>query len=262
MTMSLRSGTNEGAIQVNGVDAVQFTTKGLVSSNGNKNKLRNGDFSINQRAVSGTVTLAANAYGHDGWKAGASGCTYTFATVINVTTITISAGSLIQVIEGIYLQSGTHTLSWGGTAQGKIGAGAYSASGVTGTAVGGTNLNIEFGTGTLRFVQFEWGTVATYFEFRLNELQICLGHYEVWGRYTYQYTGNAGSGHNFPVRFAGIKRVIPSLGLIFGSSVNTAVPSFVNVSTAGFTYASTADSQALTSVMRQFIVEAWASSEL
>jgi hypothetical protein len=87
---------------------------------GTKNVIIDGNFNVNQRGVSGTVTLAAGAYGHDRWKGGASGCTYTFATVENVTTLTISAGSLIQVVEGLNLQSGIYTLSFSGTAQGKI----------------------------------------------------------------------------------------------------------------------------------------------
>lgn len=127
------------------------------------NLLIDGNFNINQRAKSGTVTLAAGAYGHDRWKAGASGCTYTFATSANVTTLTISAGSLIQIVRGLNLQSGTVCLSWAGTAQGKIGAGSYSTSGVTGTATGGTNLNVEFGTGTLSKVQLNYGSVALPF---------------------------------------------------------------------------------------------------
>ena len=146
---------------------------------GTKNVIINGNFGINQRGVSGTVTLAAGAYGHDRWKAGASGCTYTFATTNNVTTLTISAGSLIQVIEGLNLYSGTYTLSWTGTAQGKIGAGSYAGSGVTGAAVGGTNLNIEFNTGTVSLVQFEQGSVATPFERRPygTELALCQRYY-------------------------------------------------------------------------------------
>jgi len=78
---------------------------------GVKNAIINGNFQINQRGVSGTVTLAAGAYGHDRFKAGASGCTYTFATSNNVTTLTISAGSLIQVVEGLNLYTDTYTLS-------------------------------------------------------------------------------------------------------------------------------------------------------
>ena len=142
---------------------------------GVKNAIINGNFAVNQRAVSGTVTLAAGAYGHDRFKAGASGCTYTFATANNITTLTISAGSLIQVIEGNNLFTGTYTLSWVGTAQGKIGGGSYASSGVTGTPAGGTNLNIEFNTGTLSLVQFEPGAIATPFERRPygQELALC-----------------------------------------------------------------------------------------
>jgi len=144
------------------------------------NLIINGNFSVNQRVVSNTVTLSAGAYGHDRWKAGASGCTYTFATSENVTTLTISAGSLIQVVEGLNLQSGMVCLSWTGTAQGKVGDGSYSASGVTGTATGGTNLNIEFNTGTLSKVQLNYGSVALPFVPMIfaDELMLCQRYYE------------------------------------------------------------------------------------
>lgn len=161
---------------------------------GFRNAIINGNFGINQRGVSGTVSLAAGVYGHDRWKAGASGCTYTFATSENVTTITISAGSLIQVVEGLNLQTGTYSLSWQGTAQGKIGAGSYGNSGITGSVTGGTNLNIEFGTGTLSLVQLEKGTVATPFEFRSigQEEQLCY-------RYYYRTTQSGGVGIRFAI---------------------------------------------------------------
>lgn len=138
---------------------------GSIGPVGMRNCVRNPRFMINQRNVSGTVTLSAGAFGHDCWKAGASGCTYTFATVDGRTTLTISAGSLIQTIDGadLFRDSNTYTLSWGGTCQGKIGSGSYSASGVTGSATGGNNIAIEFGTGTLYSPQFELGTVASSF---------------------------------------------------------------------------------------------------
>lgn len=154
-----------------GANADITSLSALTSINGGqiagmRNKIINGNFSVNQRAVSGTVTLAAGVYGHDRFKAGAGGCTYTFSTTNNVTTLTISAGTLMQVIEGINLQSGAHKLSWSGTAQGRIDAGAYGATGVVGTAVGGTNQTVEFGTGTLSLVQYEPGSVVTPFEHR------------------------------------------------------------------------------------------------
>ena len=106
--------------QVKAFDSSDYAAAGSVTG---KNKIINGNFLINQRLVSGTVTLSAGAYGHDRFKAGSSGATYTFATSANVTTITITAGSLIQVVEGNNLQSGTYVLSWNlaPLLQGKIG---------------------------------------------------------------------------------------------------------------------------------------------
>lgn len=96
-----------------------------------------------------------------------------------MTTLTISAGSLIQVIEGANLQTATHVLSWSGTAQGKIGAGSYSSSGVTGSVTGGSNLNIEFNTGTLTAVQLEPGSTPTTYEYVTlgAELEACQRYY-------------------------------------------------------------------------------------
>ena len=130
---------------------------------GFRNKLINGTFLINQRGVSGTVTLAAGAYGHDRWKAGASGCTYSFTTVNNITTLTITAGSLQQVIEGNNIDSASYILSWQGTAQGRVNGTSYGASGNIFTLTGGNNTTIEFGTGTLSRPQFEAGTASTAF---------------------------------------------------------------------------------------------------
>lgn len=194
---------------------------------GLRNRIINGNPLINQRAVSGTVTLAAGVYGHDRWKAGASGCTYTFATVDNVTTLTITAGSLIQVVEGLNLETGTYCLSWTGTAQGKIGAGSYSASGVTGSITGGTNTNIEFNTGTLTKVQLERGSTATSFEARPYsvELMMCQRYFEIGAVFPIGWTS---SGGNFgcTVKFSVTKRASPTLVQTNTSAVNlSATPS-------------------------------------
>jgi hypothetical protein len=155
-------------------DAANITAlQGRVGTAGGlsfRNKLYNSNFTSNVRNVSGTVSLAAGAYGHDGWKAGASGCTYTFATSNGITTLTITAGSLQRVVEGDSLESGTHVLSWSGTAQGKIGAGGYAASGVTGSVTGGISIAIEFNAGTLSKPQFEMGSTPTTYEFLPAEI--------------------------------------------------------------------------------------------
>ena len=167
-------------------DNIQFPDLSTQASAqvGFKNRVIDGGFTLNQRVyVSGTA-LSAGVYAHDRWKAGASGCTYTFtqgALGVN-TTITITAGSLIQVIEGCNVaEGGTYVLSWTGTAQGKANTGSYGASGtvvVTGWTPG-TNLPIEFNTGTVSNIQLEKGSTATSFDYRDygRELIMCQRYY-------------------------------------------------------------------------------------
>lgn len=203
---------------------------------GFRNVVINGNLNINQRGVSGTVTLAAGIYGHDRFKAGAGGCTYTFATTNNVTTLTISAGTLQQVIEGINLQSGTYKLSWTGTAQGKVDAGAFGATGVTGTAVGGTNQTVEFNTGTLAKVQYEFGVTATAFETRSvgQELMLCQRYYEAgvgFGTQGYSTTATSITAYR---AFSSVKRSLPTLVYSGTSYANSASIGTLGVSNDGF----------------------------
>lgn len=171
--------------KIDGADNnVQWTTAASGSSAIGKNYLHNSNFAINQLGLSGTVTLTANSKdAHDRFKAGASGCTYTFATVAGKTTFTISAGNLIQTVNALDLPSGTNTmcLSFGGTSTGKIGAGTAGASGVTGSVVGGTNLDITFSTGTLWEVKLEKGSTPTAYEqpSLADEWANCLLYFEV-----------------------------------------------------------------------------------
>lgn len=221
MSISLKAGSDgtSGTIQINGIDKVTIDGNGISQGApaGFRNLIINGGFGVNQRAVSDTVTLAAGAYGHDRWKAGASGCTYTFATSNGLTTLTITAGSLQQVVEDKNVPAGTNTMimSWDGTAQGKIGAGSYGASGVTASVTGGSNLTVEFGTGTIANVQLEKGTVATPFEFRPygTELALCQRYYQAVSSRIIGTTTSSGTS-NIPWSFKVPMRSSPTVTLV------------------------------------------------
>lgn len=153
-----------------------------------RNGIMNGNFAVNQRLVSGTVTLAAGVYGHDRWKAGAAGCTYTFATNGADTTLTITAGSLMQVVEGANVEGGVYILSRSGSAQARIGVngaaptGSYAALPLSSAnASAGQAVTVEFSTGTLGLVQLENSPVATPFGRRHYgaELMLCQRYYQV-----------------------------------------------------------------------------------
>lgn len=218
-----------------------FQNKSLMSSDGNtveatsgpgnsqlsdRNKVFNGGFVVNQRAYVSGAAVGAGLYGHDRWKMAASGDTYTFSTTNNKTTVTIPAGKVLrQVVEGLNLQTGTYVLSWEGTAQGKIGAGSYGASGVTGAITGGTDTTIEFGPGTVANVQLEIGNKATPFEHRSygKELALCQRYYESGNGAIGGYSGGAGISAYYQLPFKVSKRVIPTLTYAIGSNVNCSV---------------------------------------
>jgi hypothetical protein len=213
----------------------------------NRNLIINGDLSVNQRVVTGTVVLSAGVYGHDRFKAGASGCTYTFATSAGVTTLTITAGSLQQVIEATSLPATDVILSWTGTAQGKIDAGSYGASGtVTDTTTGGTNVTVEFNTGTLAQVQLESGDTVTQFEYvsPADQLAKCQRYFERIQDLQYAGTGHAeasNSAHLY-TKFSVVKRDAPTVTYpgtvsqyvmaIAGSNVTATSMSAANVGTS------------------------------
>lgn len=183
----------------------------------NPNMLINGDFRVNQLSLSGAVTLAAGEYGHDGWKAGDTGCTYTFATSGGLTTVTLIAGTLRQQLEATDVQAGTYTLSWQGTAQGRITpTGAWSSSGVSATLTGGVSRLVEFAApGTLTNVKFEAGAVPTPYLRRPlgEELARCQRYFETgvmqWSSYT-----SAATGTHTRVAFRVTKRATPTLSYV------------------------------------------------
>jgi len=169
------------------IDAPSGTVSGLNGGPlaGFRNRVINGNFTINQRVQASGTALAAAAYGHDRWKAGAAGCTYTFTAATPDTIVTITAGTLTQVIEAANVEGGTFVLSWAGTATARVyqgtAAGTYVASPLVVTSLSaGANTTVEFGAGTLGRVQFEPGPVATPFERRplSTELALCQRYFE------------------------------------------------------------------------------------
>jgi hypothetical protein len=127
------------------------------------NYFDNSGFNVNQRGyVSGTA-LAAGAYGHDRWRAGTGGCTYTFTASPPSTQITITAGILQQVLETGQLPGGAYTISWTGTAQCTLpgGTGTAASPATFNIAAGLATPTFTWGTGTLGQVQLEIGSAAT-----------------------------------------------------------------------------------------------------
>jgi len=190
---------------------------------GFKNRLIDAGFIVNQMAYTSGTALSAGVYGHDMWKAGSGGCTYTFtqgSTGVPI-GITISAGSLQQVIEGALVADSTsYTLSWQGTAQGRINGGSYAASPITVTGLtAGSNLTVEFNTGTLAYPQLESGSYATSWDFRNYEQELI---------YCFRYYYSAPSQAYYGIRYGGTS---PWLTTVFPVRMRTSPSVTVSFST-------------------------------
>jgi hypothetical protein len=261
--LALAGGTMTGLLTLSGVPSVSLhaATKGYVdtATGGSTAAIPgtsycdNGGFAINQRAyVSGTA-LAAAAFGHDRWKGGASGCTYTFTQSGNpATTITITAGALQQVVEGAALVGGTYTLSWTGTAQGRVGAGSYAASPLTASGItASANTTIEFNAGTLGRVKFEVGSTATPWVALppRYDLANCQRFYQIVVPSLRAMSSLAGSIYDCTVSFPQM-RALPSviagpIGTFANASAANLVPSSVSSARYEVTATSTGDFYAM-----------------
>lgn len=198
-----------------------------------RNRIINGTFSVNQRAFAGG-SLAAGSYGHDRWKAGAGGATYTVSGEV----ATITVGTLQQVIEGVNVpEGGTYTLSWAGTAQARVDGGSYAASPITVTGkTVGANTTVEFGVGTVTRVQYEAGGSATAFERRHFgvELVLCQRYYLVGRYYGWGYTPGAASVRVASASFPATMRATPTVDISGAAVVNITPINLENVSTTNF----------------------------
>jgi hypothetical protein len=223
--------------------ALGAATKQYVEARlGPRNTIINGNFGVNQRGyVSGTA-IAAAAYGHDRWKAGAGGCTYTFTATVPDIQVTITAGTLTQVIEGGNIFAAAWRLSWVGTAQARVyqgsPTGAYAASPVTvsGLTVG-TNTIVEFNAGTLGLAQFEAGSVATPFEHRKysDNLIDCQRYFKTGQIYQGMSGQPAGGTFLISASLSPFTRAAPTMVITTNASSNLSGPtltSSVNMITA------------------------------
>ncbi|MDE2103878.1 MAG: hypothetical protein KGL39_41965 [Patescibacteria group bacterium] len=187
-----------------------------------RNRLINGNFQINQRAYTSGTALTSGTYAHDRWKAGSGGCTYTFTQAANGQQITITAGSLVQVIENSNIDGGTYTLSWTGTAQGSVNGGAAAASPITVTGLAAsTAVTVSFGTGTLGEVQFEPGPTATPFERRFYGLEkrLCQDYYSLVS-FFWQGDSTSGNAYGGEAYLPTSMRATPTLAVLSQSNIN------------------------------------------
>ena len=104
--------------------------------------------------------------------------TLTWATSGIDVVLTITAGTVVQVIDGADIEGGTYTLNQAGNAQARIDGGSYVAGSQTVTGkTAGTNITIEYSTGTVSKVQFGARLNATTFERTPFRLLRCLRRY-------------------------------------------------------------------------------------
>lgn len=218
-------------IKADGVAAVLSALGNLGISSAVENLIINGGFNVNQRGYASGASLAAGAYGHDRWKAGTGGAAYTFGA--SPETISITSGSLIQVIEGVNNPGGSISVVWEGTAQCRINGGAFSASPlVINNLVAGANLTVEFNNGTLSRVQCSQGTVPFAYRRRHYplELALCQRYFQYSSNGTVgTYSPNGGESHTYWFMKV-VMRTAPTVTLNGGVGIPYKVtPDFVDV---------------------------------
>jgi hypothetical protein len=217
------------------------------------NLLLNSNFALNQRVYVSAANLASGSYGFDRWKSNFTNTTLTFTASTQGQSITInSGGGLQQVIEQGLVPAGTYTLSWTGTATGRVyNSGgtppSYAASPVTFTADGTANVVVEFtatgATKTLSKVQFNAGGNTTWSlatPTLQSELAACQRYYaksyenaiapatnsSAGGLVMVQTTATVASGAYFGgVRFPVTMRVAPTVTIYSFTSSTSGVVS-------------------------------------
>jgi len=161
----------------------------------NPNLLINSNFMVNQEGAVSGASVSQWQYFLDQWQHGSFSTSpaTTWADSGGVRTLTIggvgNARAIRQPVEAANAPSGTYTLSWEGTASGRVynaGAGpSWSASPVTVTLNGTADVYVEFvGSGdTLRNVKLEQAAVATPYQPPKydDNLRACMRYYQRFG---------------------------------------------------------------------------------
>lgn len=220
--------------QVPRLSQVQAAIATAIAAVPGKNRVINGTFAVNQRGFAGG-SLAVGVYGHDRWKAGTGGCTYT----VSGETANITAGRLQQIIEGANVpEGGTYVLSWEGTAQGNINGGTIQASPIVVTGLtANANVTVQFFTGTVTKVQFESGSVRAAYERVLAPVELSNAQ-----RYYFQTSRvisiqglaqSAGANAYQTICFPVVMRASPTASTVFTGNANTSAQSVVNIGPDG-----------------------------
>ena len=197
---------------------------------GLRNLIINGNPLINQRTyVSGAATTVANQYTLDRWRVVTSGQSVTWTDVAGVRTVIAPAGGMEQVIEGLGLIGGIHTVNWVGTATCTVG-GASVAKGAQVTLTGGADVTMRLTGGTWSQLQIEPGPIATPYERRPIGLELWLCQ-RYWTRdyhiITATTAGNAWAVHYLPNSM----RATPTLTFQVIADINTTSNTVVAAST-------------------------------
>ncbi len=216
---------------------------------GFRNLVINGNFTINQRGFAGG-TLAAGSYGLDRWKAGAAGAEVSVAGGI----VTLTSGSLVQVIEAPDLAGETVTVSVEGPSADivvdldGVGATIHAGAGrrgatlvVPGGSTGDVTLTLSASGATFRRVQLEVGGYATPFERRPagTEIALCQRYYIAGLHFASNGYADA-LGQNaagwVSVNFPNVMRGIPAIdaAVDFALNIDAALVSTRIVTTVGF----------------------------
>lgn len=194
----------------------------MAASSIGRNRLHNAGFRTNQRGYAGAA-LGALAYGHDRWRAGGGGCTYSVGASGNNFTATITAGTLIQVIEATNVEGGSYVLSWAGTAQGRFGTTVLGASPQTVTGVpANATMNVVFSTGTVTNPQVEPGLVASSFEQPTIEIElaVCQRYFLAGSVKAATYAGGAGGVTGAFYAFPVTMRAAPTMAIAGAAYTN------------------------------------------